>query len=306
MYHSITDTVIAPFVDPDNSITLEEFEAQLALIHKSCEIISLTKLLSCLRENKSIPPNTVVITFDDGYLDNLTNAAPLLARYQMPATLFLTTAYVESAEPQWIDHLYSMFQFRSLQVLAPECLRKDFDLEDHTQVVKVYELIKKMLVQAGPAERKDILQEVETQLEPTLSPPPLTLNWNDVRRLKEDFPLFDIGVHTRNHVDISMLADKQAEDEIRYSVQDYKNELDSVPCLFSYPYGRHNKRTRNCVKKLNFSGAVVTQPTYRIEKSSDCFALPRYSCTSSLLDLKIWLSGAMPELSILLWGRAYD
>ena len=46
------------------------------------------------------------ITFDDGYRDNLTVAAPILEKYRLPATLFLATGYVERGETQWSDTLH--------------------------------------------------------------------------------------------------------------------------------------------------------------------------------------------------------
>lgn len=306
MYHSVADTQIAPYIDPKNSIMVEQFESQLILLHESFKVISLSELITCLQDKKPLSKNTVVITFDDGYLDNLVNAAPLLAKYQMPATLFLPTRYIESAEPQWIDRLYISFQFRSKHKLSLKQMVETFNLRDQIQLEQAYKLHKKILLTAGFKEREWLLKQIEEQLEPSVSPPHLTLNWNDVRRLKDEYPLFEIGVHTRNHQDLTSLEDNQAEYEIRQSRQDYKKELGYEPQLFSYPYGRYNEINRTKVESSAFLGAVSTQPTYRINKSTDRYALPRLDSSKSLLDLKVWLSGAFPELSISLWGKACD
>lgn len=306
MYHSVVDDQIAPFIDPENSITAQEFESQLILLHKTCRIISLSELLACLHEKKPIAPKTVVITFDDGYLDNLVNVAPLLAKYRMPATLFLATRYIELAEPQWIDRLYNIFQFRSRDECVLACLDESFDLSEPIQLRQAYGQLKKKLLAAGFEERKGVLGQVEEQLEPSSHPPRLTLNWDDVHLLKDKFPMFEIGIHTKNHVDLTSLHDKEAEYEIGQSRQDCKNELGCEPKLFSYPYGRHNSKIRTCVKKFPFWGAVSTQPTYRVNGSTDRWALPRFAGPGSLLDLKVWLSGAFPELAVSLWGKAWE
>jgi len=306
MYHSVVDDKIAPFIDPTYSITIQQFESQLILLNKTCNVICLSELINCLRNKKQIPPNTIVITFDDGYLDNLVNAAPLLAKYQMPATLFLATRYIESAEPQWIDRLYSSFQFRSRHELTLTPMASTFDLRDQTQLEQTYILIKKMLETVGFQERHELLKEIDTQLKPSAAPPRLTLNWDDVRQLKNNYPLFEIGVHTRNHIDLTSLEDNQAIYEIKQSQQDYKKEIGCEPSLFSYPYGRHNFNSRSYIKSSTFVGSVTTQPTYRIGESTDQYALPRLDSSISLLDLKVWLSGAFPELSISLWGKACD
>ena len=49
--------------------------------------------------------NTVVVTFDDGYVDNLLWAKPILERFDIPATIFVTTGYVEDKRPFWWDEL---------------------------------------------------------------------------------------------------------------------------------------------------------------------------------------------------------
>src|SRR6202008_4899171 len=67
---------------------------------------------------------TVCITFDDGYLDNLTVAAPILEKHGLPATLFLATGYIERAETQWSDRLYWAFSQATSQSLRASAHRR--------------------------------------------------------------------------------------------------------------------------------------------------------------------------------------
>lgn len=57
-------------------------------------VITLEEFLACRREHRFPPPRSVVITFDDGYEDNHTNALPVLRNHQMPATVFLVSRFV--------------------------------------------------------------------------------------------------------------------------------------------------------------------------------------------------------------------
>jgi len=84
-YHSI-GTNRRPF-----TVSPEAFERQMQWLKESgCNIISLDELTR-YRATGQIPPRTVAITFDDGYEDNCTNAFPVLQRYRVPATIFVTT-----------------------------------------------------------------------------------------------------------------------------------------------------------------------------------------------------------------------
>lgn len=91
MYHSIGDNK-AFF-----TVREEEFEKQLEYVQAHhFDVITLSTLLEKMRQNQSLA-HTVVITFDDGYKDNYDVAFPLLKKYKMPATIFLTTDYIGSS-----------------------------------------------------------------------------------------------------------------------------------------------------------------------------------------------------------------
>ena len=92
MYHSISDDAGSSLhVSPDN------FSRQMAFLKKSgYEVISLDDLVRGKKEGRKFTPGTVVITFDDGYKNNYLYAFPVLAKHDMPATIFLITNYVDA------------------------------------------------------------------------------------------------------------------------------------------------------------------------------------------------------------------
>jgi len=90
MYHRVADHAEYDqlVVSPDR------FAAHMAYLAREHRIVSLGEALTLLEDERSIFP-CVAVTFDDGYLDNLTNALPILERYAIPATIFITTSFCD-------------------------------------------------------------------------------------------------------------------------------------------------------------------------------------------------------------------
>lgn len=306
MYHSVVSEEISAFVDPNNSVTVEQFESQLQFLKAHCNVISFAEMLAHTEANKPLPERAVVITFDDGYRDNLTLAAPLLEKHQLPATLFLCTGYVERAETQWIDQLYSAFQFRTQQTLKFQSNNKHYDLLSETEMQQAHGVAVQQLLTAGLNKRTEILQAVKAQLQPNQKTPRLTLNWDEVRQLKGNYPQFELGLHTRDHMDLTTLNKIDVETEIKRCQSDYEEALSAEVRFFSYPYGRNNEAIRACTKTLGFEGAVITQPSALVTKTTDRYALPRLETSASMLDLRLWMTGVFPGLAESVLGRVYE
>ncbi len=74
----------------------EEFSRQLRYFKSNYECISLAELCQRLREGRAFRRRSLVITFDDGYRDNFTEAAPLLKEIGLTATFFVSTGFIET------------------------------------------------------------------------------------------------------------------------------------------------------------------------------------------------------------------
>jgi peptidoglycan/xylan/chitin deacetylase (PgdA/CDA1 family) len=98
VYHSISEDPLNPF-----SVSPEDFEEQVRFLSQEYNVISLEELVACITDNgREIPPDSVVITFDDGFKDNYIYAYPVLRKYGVPATIFVITERLEpSGAPQF-------------------------------------------------------------------------------------------------------------------------------------------------------------------------------------------------------------
>ncbi len=84
-YHSISEG------DPPLQISPSLFAEQMEWLHANVRVVPLGEVVGALRERKPLPERTVVLTFDDGYSDFHSSAAPVLRRLKFPATIFVPT-----------------------------------------------------------------------------------------------------------------------------------------------------------------------------------------------------------------------
>ncbi|MGH8001599.1 MAG: polysaccharide deacetylase family protein, partial [Brasilonema sp.] len=101
MYHRITEVESDPW---SICVNPRHFAQQMEVLRKFGEVVSLQQFNQTLQQGKT-PHWQIAVTFDDGYTDNLYSAKPLLEHYDIPATMFLTSGYMEQKRDLWWDEL---------------------------------------------------------------------------------------------------------------------------------------------------------------------------------------------------------
>jgi len=319
MYHSVPTLDDSRWIDPYNSLSAEDFERQMQFLARHRHVISIEALVEKLRRRETLERGTVVITFDDGYRDNLTVAAPILAKYNLPATIYLATGYVDSGQNQWADTLYAAFRARSRSLLTlsgwhnshpddshPDDSHpdnpslsypfQDWDLADRQQLNQAHTALVMYLIQADIDQRDALLAEIDAQLAPVAYPPRLTINWAEVTALKAKYPNITLGIHTSNHLDLSTHSDKAAE-EMTASIQHMQAALGLTPKHLAFPYNRYCEQAQTQVKAAQLSSAVVATLDPVVRADTCPYALPRLEAPKSMLLLKSWTNGGFPDVS---------
>jgi peptidoglycan/xylan/chitin deacetylase (PgdA/CDA1 family) len=101
MYHSIAEVRNDPW---GLCVTPQHFAEHLDVLRRYYRPLRLTQYVDAL-DDGGLPDRSVVVTFDDGYADNLFEAKPLLEQFDVPATMFVATRYVGSPQEYWWDEL---------------------------------------------------------------------------------------------------------------------------------------------------------------------------------------------------------
>ncbi len=124
MYHKID-----PSVQDMLTVSVEQFESHLKYLRQNnYQPITTKELINFLENKTALPQNSVLITFDDGYVNNLELAYPLLQKYKMKATIFLPTAYLGGIS-SWYEGGADLMNYEQLKSMDSGII--EFGLHSH-------------------------------------------------------------------------------------------------------------------------------------------------------------------------------
>jgi len=242
--------------------------------------VSMDEVVEYWQNGESLPPRCFAITFDDGFENNYSVAAPILRDLHVPATFYVTTDFVENNSMSWIDRIEYC-----LESVPQGSLHFPWNKEEHRfQTAK---------------EKKQILDYIRDNVKSTMSITPnsvvsnifaqcgtdkinsnkdqldLKMNWKQVRKLAEDDD-FIVGGHSHTHKILSFLGTDELNFEIKTSIEMLRGKAGVEVRHYSYPEGLAHCFSSEVVRVLQAS-SIVCCPT-AIEGTN--------SIHSSLFELK--------------------
>jgi len=274
------------------------FEAQCAHLGKQYDPVSLTEALACLRAGRPTSERLVVVTVDDGYRDFLQHAFPVLKRYRIPATVFLTTDLPDRLTWLWVDQVMHCFrQSRVPEIVFRIGAAERWMLDTNERRERAGTTIKEAMKRMPNEQRLEWLKELPRLLEVDLPAEPpdshAPLRWDDVRALSKDGVEF--GAHTRTHPILSRLATvDELEAEIAGSRRKIEQEAGVEVRHFCYPNGTPadiSEDVVDVVKASGFTSAVTGTRGVNLA-GADMFKLRRIAVDSCDEDLSFQLAVA--------------
>lgn len=255
-YHRVNDER-DPFFP---AVPTTVFERQMRFVATTYRVLPVEELAARAAAG-TLPRNALAITFDDGYRDTLTHAAPILARYGLPATVFLATGFIGGAGVAWFDRLAW-----ALRTTRRECLRMPSGATlCLTTVEERLHALDRLLGYLKRLPDEECRRTVDTLLErldvsEAQNVKTLMLTWDDVHALRGLG--FTMGAHTVNHPVLSRVSLERAWTEIMGSRTMIAAACGATPQAFAYPNGRAEDYTPSVVRlvrEAGFACAVTTR-----------------------------------------------
>jgi peptidoglycan/xylan/chitin deacetylase (PgdA/CDA1 family) len=271
-YHRVAEGVEDPFhlcVRPGN------FAAHLEELARARELSTLDDI--------SVPSRRprVVVTFDDGYLDNLTTALPIAESKGVPITFFVASGILGNHNGFWWDRLGTLLRSRPPHVT-------EVDLPVGGQNVRLplgssgiradLNSVRRHLLPLRVPDIERALDAVSEQWQVGSAPPPDagTLTPEELLQLAAS-DTATIGAHTVDHVRLRDRSARDQQDTISGSKQKLEQSIGRAVSHFAYPFGRHDDfddRTVEAVRSAAFDTACTTLPG-TARASADPYRLPR-------------------------------
>jgi len=123
LYHRVIDLDYDP---QQLCVGVNQFAKQLEVLKQKSVFLGLEEFTHLLQNNKKFPKNSFLISFDDGYADNLHNALPILESLNLPAIFYISTAGINTDNLMWWDELDLIFRKKNDGTLAAKQLYKDY------------------------------------------------------------------------------------------------------------------------------------------------------------------------------------
>ena len=215
LFHGVVKESNDPFINyTKKHITVDRFN----------EVLDELKGGTCIPIDQidNAPPYSYVITFDDGFENNYSMAAPILRQRNLPATFFITTSFIDNNSMAWTDELEHL-----LSQVKP-----DKELEDYLRYIF------KRNISCGIDE---VISDSYKyfKISPNYnknSPMNKKMTWSQVIELSEN-KLFTIGGHGDYHYVYSNLTYVQKLQDIGNMMNKFSFHLGFLPKYFSYPEG---------------------------------------------------------------------
>lgn len=244
------------------------------------DIVDLDEAVRRLVELRARP--FVVLTFDDGYRDNLVHALPILRKHQAPFTLYIPTGLIDGTGIVWWQALEDIIAANgSVIVDLPEG-RHEAATETLEQKNAAFAHIYDRYRRISEPEREASIRSLAERygLDLARHCRDLIMDWSELQAFADE-PLCTIGAHTVQHLELSKLPQDQMIAEIAESVDVLAERFGQRPRHLSYPIGgvaAAGPREFAAAKAMGFSTAVTTRPGgLYAEHAGHLEALPRIS-----------------------------
>lgn len=256
-------------------IDINAFSWQMQLLAIYFNVLPLDQALAGL-QNGSLPPRAVVITFDDGYADNLHNAIPILKQHGLTATFFISSGYLNGGR-MWNDSIIEAIRIMPQPALdLTEIGLGVYAIETEAQKANTASMILKKLKYLDPAQCLAYTQFISEQV--ISLPDDLMLTSTELQTLQRHG--MEIGGHTVSHPILAKLDDNEAMAEISANKTFLEQLLNTPINYFAYPNGKlaqdYLPRQTELVKNSRYHAALTTNLGVSNHTSS-IWELPRFT-----------------------------
>lgn len=256
---------VMPLPDPQTydfdleliSTSPERFRGQMQLVKQRFHPMRLTDVAAALDAGDALPPDAMVVTFDDGYDDNYHIAYPILQELGIPATFFVSTGHIDTGRSFAYDWLVHMILLATAPRLVLPELGMDLTMpetRDERRALAGKVLLSMKNIGALDQSAMIARLEHEWQMPSDVARPEVCrpMTWAQLREMQAAG--FEIGSHGVHHRMLAKLPPDEMESEVRQSRAALERELGPATMLMSYPVGGDRAFDQRVIEATSAAG----------------------------------------------------
>lgn len=220
-------------------VTADRFGAVVDALCTAGTPVSMPDLVAANDTGRPLPPRAFILTFDDGFENNYSIAAPILERGGIPATFYVTSGFVDGNASSWTDLIEHAFESRD-QVSAALDTGEQVSCRTPAEKQQALDRIRSFVKSRRDIDPYQFAESVRSQLGVTDAPADEQLDrkmsWSQVRELSES-DLFTVGGHGHTHRILEFLEQSDLEREIDQSLELLLPHVAGPILHYSYPEG---------------------------------------------------------------------
>ncbi len=290
MYHRVLDDPYSPkeYTQPGIALSSRTFDAQMAFLSRRYKVLPLSRVVDLIRSGQPLPKKCAAITFDDGWRDNFTNAYPVLKKYDLSATIFLTTDFIGTNNKFWFHHVGFLLNEGGLSerdlVEVYEVACRQFDnrprsASERTQLEEVATDPDSWLNHLKTLDDRGITAAISEMIRRTgltddKWPATIwTLRWDDIAAM--DPKIIEYGSHGCSHRILNPLPPAEIRRELVQSKGILEDRLKRPIKSFAYPNGDYTEEVKQLVREAGYQCAITTKGLPPSDSQYDLLALQR-------------------------------
>jgi peptidoglycan/xylan/chitin deacetylase (PgdA/CDA1 family) len=241
-------------------INVELFESYLSKLSAYGKPLSMDEVLSRIESRESFSPGSFAITFDDGFENNLSVAAPVMEKYKVPFMIYLTTGFVEHNRMSWIDRIEDAVEITNKTKIRVEEINSSYSITEIDEKINFLNEIRRY-VKNTPSCNAELFSEKlcddlvgsRAKIESD-DPLDLKISWDQVVKASQENELISFGGHSHNHSILSFLSHDNLKNELDQSIFLLKNKGRINLKHYSYPEGLSHCYSDFVIDELKIRG----------------------------------------------------
>ncbi len=297
MYHYTRDLIHSRYPEI-KGLDLELFKQQLDFFERNFNVVRMEEVIEAVNGEKELPENALLLTFDDGYIDNFTVVFPLLMEHGMQGSFFIPGKTFTENILLDVNKIHFVLASAPIDKLVGDLggVIKEFaadypDIPSFGELYATYArdgrfddkntvFCKRILQTVLPEKLRNkltsILFEKYVGLSESDFSRELYMNRDQIRLMKKS-GMF-IGLHGYDHYWLAKLSEEKMHKDVDKALDVMDEFIDKKAWIMNYPYGNHSEavishiKTRGCVLGLTTEVGVVNIA------SDDRYKFPRLDC----------------------------